>query len=109
MPCRAACGIVSVWPGAPASTAGNGVSDYRVIYEIHDDRLIVLVTRVRHQWYVYRKGRRSLGVIQPFRRSGRTTILATLVSEPQMNADQRRFRSVRLFFFNPCSSASIRG
>lgn len=30
------------------------VGDYRVIYEIHDDRLMVLVVRVGHRGEVYR-------------------------------------------------------
>ncbi len=30
------------------------VGDYRVLYEIHDDRLLVLVIRVRHRREVYR-------------------------------------------------------
>ncbi|MEX2316276.1 MAG: type II toxin-antitoxin system RelE/ParE family toxin [Pirellulales bacterium] len=30
--------------------------DYRVLYEIHDDRLVVLVIRVAHRKDVYRKG-----------------------------------------------------
>lgn len=31
------------------------IGDYRVIYEIHDDRLVVLVLRVGHRRDVYRK------------------------------------------------------
>ena len=30
------------------------VGDYRIVYEIHDDRLIVLVIRVAHRKDVYR-------------------------------------------------------
>ena len=30
------------------------IGDYRVVYEIHDDRLIVLVVRVAHRKDVYR-------------------------------------------------------
>jgi mRNA interferase RelE/StbE len=30
------------------------VGDYRVIYEIHDDRLLVLVIRIGHRGNVYR-------------------------------------------------------
>lgn len=30
------------------------VADYRVVYEIHDDRLVVLVIRVGHRRDVYR-------------------------------------------------------
>jgi len=31
------------------------IGDYRVVYEIHDDRLIVLVLRVAHRKDVYRQ------------------------------------------------------
>jgi len=31
------------------------VGDYRVVYEIHDDRLVVLVLRVAHRKDVYRQ------------------------------------------------------
>lgn len=31
------------------------IGDYRVIYEIHDDRLVVLVLRVGHRRDVYRR------------------------------------------------------
>ena len=31
------------------------IGDYRVVYEIHDDRLIVLVLRVAHRKEVYRR------------------------------------------------------
>ena len=30
------------------------VADWRIVYELHDDRLVVLVTRVRHRKDVYR-------------------------------------------------------
>jgi mRNA interferase RelE/StbE len=30
------------------------VGDYRIIYEVHDDRLVVLVVRVGHRQDVYR-------------------------------------------------------
>ena len=30
------------------------VGDYRIVYEIHDDRLVVLVVRVAHRREVYR-------------------------------------------------------
>ena len=33
------------------------VGDYRVVYEIHDDSLIVLVLRIAHRRDVYRKGK----------------------------------------------------
>lgn len=33
------------------------VGTYRIVYEIHDDRLIILVLRVGHRRDVYRKGR----------------------------------------------------
>lgn len=32
------------------------IGDFRVVYEIHDDRLIVLVLRVAHRKDVYRGG-----------------------------------------------------
>ena len=30
------------------------IGDYRVVYDIHDDKLVVLVVRVRHRRDVYR-------------------------------------------------------
>ena len=33
------------------------VGDYRVVYEIHDKRLLVLVVRVGHRRDVYKKGK----------------------------------------------------
>ncbi|MPV36288.1 type II toxin-antitoxin system RelE family toxin [Georgenia subflava] len=50
-------------PGPPAATrlvGGTGewrvrTGDYRVIYEIEDDRLVVLVLRAGHRGAVYRK------------------------------------------------------
>ena len=33
------------------------VGDYRIVYEIHDDRLLVLVLAAGHRKDVYRKGR----------------------------------------------------
>jgi mRNA interferase RelE/StbE len=30
------------------------IGDYRVIYDIQDDKLIVLVVKIRHRWDVYR-------------------------------------------------------
>ena len=32
------------------------VGDYRIVYEIHADRLLVLVIRIGHRKDVYRKG-----------------------------------------------------
>ena len=32
------------------------VGQYRILYEIHDDRLLVLVVRVGHRKDIYRKG-----------------------------------------------------
>ena len=32
------------------------VGQYRIVYEIHDDRLLVLVVRVGHRKDIYRKG-----------------------------------------------------
>ena len=31
------------------------VGDYRIVYDVHDDRLIVLVIRIRHRKDVYRQ------------------------------------------------------
>lgn len=33
------------------------VGAYRIVYEIHDNRLVVLVLRIAHRKDVYRKGR----------------------------------------------------
>jgi len=33
------------------------VGNYRVVYEIHDKRLLVLVVRIGHRKGIYRKGR----------------------------------------------------
>jgi mRNA interferase RelE/StbE len=33
------------------------VGDYRIVYQIHDDRLVVLVIAVGHRRDVYRRGR----------------------------------------------------
>jgi mRNA interferase RelE/StbE len=30
------------------------IGDYRVVYEIHDDRLVVLVVAMGHRWGIYR-------------------------------------------------------
>jgi mRNA interferase RelE/StbE len=35
------------------------VGDYRVLYELRDDLLVVLVARVAHRREVYRRGRRE--------------------------------------------------
>jgi mRNA interferase RelE/StbE len=48
-------------PGGVVKMAGDEnlwrirIGDYRVVYEIHDDRLIVLVLRVAHRKDVYRR------------------------------------------------------
>jgi mRNA interferase RelE/StbE len=47
-------------PGMEVLTDGEGrarirVGDYRVVYRIHDDVLLVLVVRVGHRREVYRK------------------------------------------------------
>jgi mRNA interferase RelE/StbE len=50
-------------PRPPGATALQGhpgalrirVDDYRVIYEVHDDVLVVLVIRVAHRREVYRR------------------------------------------------------
>jgi mRNA interferase RelE/StbE len=47
-------------PGGVVKLAGHAnlwrvrIGDYRVVYEIHDDRLVVLVVRVAHRKDVYR-------------------------------------------------------
>lgn len=46
-------------PGSLKLAGGAGewrirVGDYRIIYEIHDDRLLILVVRVAHRREVYR-------------------------------------------------------
>ena len=47
-------------PAAVVKLAGGDnlwrirIGDYRVVYEIHDDRLVVLVLRVAHRKDVYR-------------------------------------------------------
>ena len=61
---RAAIDRLEVDPRPPGITrlAGESpvprwrirVGDYRVIYEIHDDRLLVLVIRIGHRGRVYR-------------------------------------------------------
>jgi mRNA interferase RelE/StbE len=33
------------------------VGDYRIVYEVRDDDLVVLVVRVRHRQDIYRRGR----------------------------------------------------
>ncbi len=33
------------------------VGDYRVVYEIHDDRLLILVVRIGHRKDIYRGGK----------------------------------------------------
>ena len=46
-------------PGTRKLTGGNllyrlRVDDYRVVYEIHDDRLVILVVKVGHRRDIYR-------------------------------------------------------
>jgi mRNA interferase RelE/StbE len=45
-------------PGAKRLVGENAyrvrIGDYRIIYEIHDDRLVVLVVRVGHRREIYR-------------------------------------------------------
>lgn len=41
--------------GAPADWLRIRVGDYRIVYEVHDDRLRVLVLRVGHRRDVYRR------------------------------------------------------
>ena len=60
---QAALELLAVEPRPPAATrlvGGAGewrirTGDYRVIYEIHDDELLVLVLRVGHRRDIYRK------------------------------------------------------
>lgn len=47
-------------PGCVALAGGLGgyrvrVGDYRIVYEVHDDRLVVQVVRVGHRRDVYRR------------------------------------------------------
>lgn len=59
---QAAIELLAAEPRPPAATrlaGGAGewrvrTGDYRIIYEIHDDRLLVLVLRVGHRRDVYR-------------------------------------------------------
>jgi len=44
----------SILMSGPDRTWRVRVGDYRIIYEIHDDRLVVLVIRVGHRGDVYR-------------------------------------------------------
>jgi mRNA interferase RelE/StbE len=41
--------------GQPFGTYRVRTGDYRVVYEIHDDRLVVLVIRIGHRREVYRR------------------------------------------------------
>jgi mRNA interferase RelE/StbE len=60
---QAALELLAVEPRPPAATrlvGGAGewrirTGDYRIIYEIHDDELLVLVLRVGHRRDIYRK------------------------------------------------------
>lgn len=40
--------------GQPSGTLRVRTGDYRIVYEVHDDRLVVLVIRVGHRRDVYR-------------------------------------------------------
>lgn len=59
---QAAIELLSIDPRPPAATqlvGGRGewrvrTGDYRVIYEIHDDQLVVLVLRLGHRRDVYK-------------------------------------------------------
>jgi mRNA interferase RelE/StbE len=59
---RAAIDLLVEEPRPPGCVALKGeerayrvrVRDYRIIYEVHDDRLVVLVIRVGHRRDVYR-------------------------------------------------------
>ena len=58
---QAAIELLAEQPRPPAATrlvGGAGewrvrTGDYRIIYEIHDDRLLILVLRMRHRRDVY--------------------------------------------------------
>jgi mRNA interferase RelE/StbE len=41
--------------GQPAGTFRVRTGDYRVVYEVHDDRLLILVIRIGHRREVYRR------------------------------------------------------
>lgn len=59
---RAAIDLLADEPRPPGCVALKGedraysvrVGDYRIVYEVHDDRLVVLVVRVGHRQDVYR-------------------------------------------------------
>lgn len=59
---QAAIELLSIDPRPPAATqlvGGRGewrvrTGDYRVIYEIHDDQLVVLILRLGHRRDVYK-------------------------------------------------------
>jgi mRNA interferase RelE/StbE len=40
--------------GQPFGTYRVRTGDYRIVYEVHDDRLVVLVIRIGHRREVYR-------------------------------------------------------
>lgn len=60
---RAAIDLLADNPRPPGSVAMTGVShayrvrvgDYRIVYEVFDDRLVVQVVRVGHRRDVYRR------------------------------------------------------
>lgn len=41
--------------GAPANWLRVRIGDYRIVYEVNDDRLLILVLRVGHRSEVYRR------------------------------------------------------
>lgn len=59
---RAAIDLLADEPRPPGCVALKGedrayrvrVGDYRIVYEVHDDRLVVLVIRVGHRRDVYK-------------------------------------------------------
>lgn len=59
---RAAIDLLADEPRPPGCVALKGedrayrvrIGDYRIVYEVHDDRLVVLVVRVGHRRDVYR-------------------------------------------------------
>ena len=59
---RAAIDLLADEPRPPGCVALKGedrvyrvrVGDYRIVYEVHDDRLVVLVVRLGHRRDIYR-------------------------------------------------------